>query len=41
MTPLTIAQISDLHCGSPHFVPDLLDRASRRAPTSTACSASG
>src|SRR6195952_2363916 len=25
--PLTIAQLSDLHCGSPHFVPDLLDRA--------------
>ncbi len=23
----TIAQISDLHCGSPHFVPNLLDRA--------------
>jgi 3',5'-cyclic AMP phosphodiesterase CpdA len=23
----TIAQISDLHCGSPHFVPSLLDRA--------------
>jgi 3',5'-cyclic-AMP phosphodiesterase len=22
-----IAQISDLHCGSPHFVPSLLDRA--------------
>jgi Icc protein len=27
MTPLTIAQISDLHCGSPHFVESLLDRA--------------
>jgi 3',5'-cyclic AMP phosphodiesterase CpdA len=27
LTPLTIAQISDLHCGSPHFVPELLDRA--------------
>ena len=25
--PLTIAQLSDLHCGSPHFVPTLLDRA--------------
>ena len=24
---LTIAQISDLHCGSPHFVPSLLERA--------------
>ena len=24
---LTIAQLSDLHCGSPHFVPSLLDRA--------------
>ena len=23
----TIAQISDLHCGSPHYVPTLLDRA--------------
>jgi 3',5'-cyclic AMP phosphodiesterase CpdA len=23
----TIAQISDLHCGSPHFVPSLLERA--------------
>jgi 3',5'-cyclic AMP phosphodiesterase CpdA len=22
-----VAQLSDLHCGSPHFVPDLLDRA--------------
>jgi Icc protein len=22
-----IAHISDLHCGSPYFVPDLLDRA--------------
>ena len=27
MSPFTIAQISDLHCGSPHFVPSLLDRA--------------
>src|ERR671932_971076 len=27
MTPLTIAQISDIHCGSPHFVGSLLDRA--------------
>lgn len=27
MTPITIAQISDLHCGSPHFVPELLGRA--------------
>ena len=25
--PFTIAQLSDLHCGSPHFVPSLLDRA--------------
>ena len=25
--PLTIAQLSDLHCGSPHFVPDLMERA--------------
>ena len=25
--PITIAQLSDLHCGSPHFVPSLLDRA--------------
>jgi 3',5'-cyclic AMP phosphodiesterase CpdA len=25
--PVTIAQLSDLHCGSPHFVPTLLDRA--------------
>src|SRR5262245_23690784 len=25
--PLTIAQISDLHCGSPHFVPPLMERA--------------
>jgi len=24
---LTICQISDIHCGSPHFVPDLLDRS--------------
>ena len=24
---VTIAQLSDLHCGSPHFVPTLLDRA--------------
>ena len=27
MSAFTIAQISDLHCGSPHFVPSLLDRA--------------
>jgi len=27
VTVCTIAQISDLHCGSPHFVPRLLDRA--------------
>ena len=27
MTPFTIAQLSDLHCGSPHFVPELLDQA--------------
>jgi 3',5'-cyclic-AMP phosphodiesterase len=26
MAPFTIAQISDLHCGSPHFVPSLLER---------------
>jgi 3',5'-cyclic AMP phosphodiesterase CpdA len=25
--PLTIAHLSDLHCGSPHFVPDLMERA--------------
>jgi 3',5'-cyclic AMP phosphodiesterase CpdA len=25
--PLTIAQISDLHCGDPHFVPGLMERA--------------
>jgi Icc protein len=24
--PITIAQISDIHCGSPHFVPSLLER---------------
>ena len=24
---VTIAQLSDPHCGSPHFVPSLLDRA--------------
>jgi Icc protein len=24
---LTLAHLSDLHCGSPHFVPDLMDRA--------------
>jgi len=27
VSTFTIAQISDLHCGSPHFVPSLLDRA--------------
>ncbi|HWH43527.1 MAG TPA: metallophosphoesterase [Thermoleophilaceae bacterium] len=27
MSRVTIAQISDLHCGSPHFVPTLLERA--------------
>jgi 3',5'-cyclic-AMP phosphodiesterase len=27
MTNFTIAQISDIHCGSPHFVPSLLERA--------------
>ena len=27
MSAFTIAQISDIHCGSPHFVPSLLDRA--------------
>ena len=26
MSTFTIVQISDLHCGSPHFVPSLLDR---------------
>ena len=36
MKPITIAQLSDLHCGSPFFVPSLLDRAivevNERAP---------
>ena len=27
MNSITIAQMSDLHCGSPHFVPSLLERA--------------
>jgi Icc protein len=27
MGPLTIAHLSDLHVGDPHFVPDLLERA--------------
>ncbi len=27
MSPFTIAQISDLHCGSPHFVQEMLDAA--------------
>jgi len=27
LSSFTIAQISDLHCGSPHFVPSMLDRA--------------
>jgi 3',5'-cyclic-AMP phosphodiesterase len=27
VSTFTIAQLSDLHCGSPHFVPSLLDRA--------------
>ena len=27
MSSFTIAHLSDLHCGSPHFVPSLLDRA--------------
>ena len=27
MKQFTIAHLSDLHCGSPHFVPSLLDRA--------------
>ena len=27
MTPFTIAQLSDLHCGSPHFVGSMLERA--------------
>jgi 3',5'-cyclic-AMP phosphodiesterase len=27
MTPFTIAQLSDLHCGSLYFVPNLLERA--------------
>src|SRR5438477_9696309 len=25
--PRTIAHLSDLHCGDPHFVPDLMERA--------------
>ncbi|HWJ31507.1 MAG TPA: metallophosphoesterase [Gaiellaceae bacterium] len=25
--PSTIAHLSDLHCGDPHFVPDLMERA--------------
>jgi len=25
--PFVIAQISDLHCGGPHFLPNLLERA--------------
>jgi 3',5'-cyclic AMP phosphodiesterase CpdA len=25
--PFTVAQLSDLHCGGPHFVPELLERA--------------
>jgi Icc protein len=25
--PVTIAHLSDLHCGDPHFVPDLMERA--------------
>ena len=27
MSPFTIAQLSDIHCGSPHFVGSLLERA--------------
>ena len=27
LEPLTIAHLSDLHCGAPHFVPDLMERA--------------
>jgi len=27
VSTFTVAQVSDLHCGSPHFVPSLLDRA--------------
>ena len=27
MEPLTIAHLSDIHCGAPHFVPDLMERA--------------
>jgi 3',5'-cyclic-AMP phosphodiesterase len=27
VSTISIAQLSDLHCGSPHFVPTLLDRA--------------
>lgn len=27
MTALRVAHLSDLHCGSPHFVPSLLERA--------------
>jgi Icc protein len=25
--PLTICQVSDIHCGSPYFIPDLLERS--------------
>ena len=24
---LTVAHLSDIHCGDPHFVPDLMERA--------------
>ena len=24
---LTLAHLSDIHCGDPHFVPDLMERA--------------
>jgi 3',5'-cyclic-AMP phosphodiesterase len=27
MEPFTIAHLSDIHCGDPHFVPDLMERA--------------
>src|SRR3974390_22591 len=25
--PFTIAHLSDIHCGDPHFMPDLMERA--------------
>jgi Icc protein len=40
--PFTIAHISDLHCGSPHFVPSLMERAivevNELAPDVVVCS---